>query len=807
MFSSDKRHDVWACGSPAECTALYGSAYTSTGGTIDPPQPVGNIAATIQAPNLTITSGGQIENVGNVIGTSVALTGQKLINGITTANTYTPRVNAPSQVISLSPVSLPGLNLSVPRAVGGALPTPVAGKASFVDNSLGSSALGNLGPQDLLTALPANLQPNSTLFYYNPQEEDLMLQQAALQQTGKASFIDGLSYDSKRNTSVTEQEKAYLYQNALDYATTNNLQLGTALTQTQINALDKPMLWYVEQTVPDPSCTVTGTATCPTITALMPQVYLPSDTSAMSAGGNISGQDVTLNFGKGSGGSIQNTGSITASDTLTVNADALTNQANQVDIGQIWSKVKGGYVEETGTTVQPGGFMSAANMNLNVETLSQIGGALQKLNADGTVDQAGTQIILGQIQQQLGSAFSQVAVSDNLHTQFVQEGGLGAFGQVLSIAIEIVASFYLGPLAGALIGSIAGQMITTGSVNWGSVGKAVAVAELTAGIDAGLGLNGASGFSDIGNGTVYADSSITLADVGQTAMNVAERSLVSAGVSTAIYGGSFGQALKNNLVSNVAAVGANFIGDEFNQSSGLFSNTSPLYYAAHAALGCATSAALGTGCSGGAIGGATSAMVSPFLVGQAGGAANLTNDQRALIVGASTLLGGLTAGLAGQNAQGGAAAAANEALNNSTGDHRTEEEKAQDAIKAQQQKEAATLGQGRTVTTENGETYVTGSSAIGGLGGATNTAAEGNPTIQFGANDNQSSHTFRHVISGGYDATAVQNAVTGNLNNIGASLPQGQYTGTVVVNGTTFNYSAYKLPNGTINVGRITPPR
>lgn len=535
-----------------------------------------------------------------------------------------------------------------------------------------------------------------------------MLQQAALQQTGKASFIDGLSYDSKTGTSVTEQEKAYLYQNALDYAKANNLQLGEALTQTQINALDKPMLWYVEQTVPDPSCTAVGHVTCPTITALMPQVYLPSDTSAMSAGGNIQGNNVTLNFNQDGNGSILNTGGITASDTLTVNTNTLTNQANQVDIGQIWSKVKGGYVDETGTTVQPGGFMSAANMDMNVQTLNQIGGALQKLDTDGTIDQAGTQIILGQIQQQLGSAFSQVAVSDNLHTQFVQEGGLGAFGQVLSIAIEIVASFYLGPLAGAL-----------GSVNWGSVGKAVAVAELTAGIDAGLGLNGASGFSDIGNGAVYANSSITLADVGQTAMNVAERSLVSAGVSTAIYGGSFGQALKHNLVSNVAAVGANFIGDEFNQSSGLFSNTSPLYYAAHAALGCASSAALGTGCAGGAIGGATSAIVSPFLVDQAGAAANLTNDQRALIVGASTLLGGLTAGLVGQNAQGGATAAANEALNNSTGDHRTEEEKAQDAIKAQQQKEAATMGQGRTVKTENGETYVTGSSAIGGLGGNT----------------------------------------------------------------------------------------
>jgi hypothetical protein len=31
------------------------------------------------------------------------------------------------------------------------------------------------------------------------------------------------------------------------YAKQNNLQLGDALSQTQINALTQPMLWYVEQ--------------------------------------------------------------------------------------------------------------------------------------------------------------------------------------------------------------------------------------------------------------------------------------------------------------------------------------------------------------------------------------------------------------------------------------------------------------------------------------------------------------------------------------------------------------------------------
>ncbi|MFX7879381.1 hypothetical protein ABTK13_24220, partial [Acinetobacter baumannii] len=74
------------------------------------------------------------------------------------------------------------------------------------------------GPQILLDNLPATLQPGSTLFYYNPEEENLLLQQAALKQTGKASFIDGLAPDNKQNLSAAQVEKAILYQNALEYA-------------------------------------------------------------------------------------------------------------------------------------------------------------------------------------------------------------------------------------------------------------------------------------------------------------------------------------------------------------------------------------------------------------------------------------------------------------------------------------------------------------------------------------------------------------------------------------------------------------
>ena len=660
MFSSDIRHNTWACGSVAECTALYGSAYTSVGGTIDPPTPVGNVAATIEAPNLSITSGGVIQNIGNVIGTSVALTGQKLINGITTANTYTPSTNSPSQVISLSPLTMPGLDLSTPRSIGtGSLPTPVAGQASYVDGTLSGAQASLLGPQQLLSALPANLQPSSTLFYYNPQEEDLLLQQAALQQTGQASFITGLSYNTTTGASVTTQEKQDLYGNALAYAEQNNLQLGTALTQTQINALTAPMLWYVEQTVPDPTCTATGTATCPTITALMPQVYLPQNASALSAGGNIEASNsLTLNFGNAAnGGSVTNTGTITSGGTLTVNTGTLTNEANQVNVGSIWNSVKGGYTNTTGTEVQPGGFMSAANMNLNVQTLNQIGGALQELNSDGTVNQTGTQQMLAALQQQLGGDFTQSTVSNNLNTSFTAEGGFG-IGQLAAMVAAVALSAMGMPVIGAMLASTIDQLASGQGFSIGGVLEAGAVALATEGLDDGLGLNDLQ-LQDVGHD--IATGVASAGEVGQAAEEVVGQGLVSATVNTVAYGGSFGQALEAGVASDLATVGASAIG-------GLQLGTAGSVLA-HSALGCAASAAEGTGCVSGAIGGAASALVTPQILGAIDPDQNpLTTQQIAVTAALATLTGGGLAGLAGLNPEGAATAAQNEALNNTAFD-------------------------------------------------------------------------------------------------------------------------------------------
>jgi hypothetical protein len=95
--------------------------------------------------------------------------------------------------------------------------------------------------------------------------------------------------------------------------------------------------------------------------------------------------------------------------------------------------------------------------------------------------------------------------------------------------------------------------------------------------------------------------------------------------------------------------------------------------------------------------------------------------------------------------------------------------------------------------------------AARGLPTATNIAEE--VAVQFGKVENQISHTFRHVEKAGFDRAVVQDAIKQDLSKAVGSLSGGQYNGSVVVNGIKLDYSAFKLPDGTINVGRITPPR
>jgi filamentous hemagglutinin len=234
-----------------------------------------------------------------------------------------------------------------------------------------------------------------------------------------------------------------------------------------------------------------------------------------------------------------------------------------------------------------------------------------------------------------------------------------------------------------MLSSAISQVASGQGFSFGDVLKAGAVALVTQGLDVGLGVGG---FGSMGAGMVGGDLATTLENVGTTLLQIGAQSVVNAAVSTAIEGGSFLTAVKDNAVMDLAAVGANAIGDASQDSGSFLAQGSIGYDLAHAALGCAASAAEGTGCAGGAIGGATSALIAPLVRdGLYDGTQTVTTTDdgdgtltqttsynnsafNAITAGIATLSGGLAAGLAGGNAQAGATAAENEALNNSLSD-------------------------------------------------------------------------------------------------------------------------------------------
>ncbi|WP_446479745.1 beta strand repeat-containing protein [Burkholderia pseudomallei] len=687
-------YPAWGCANnPSLCASLYGSAYSS-GAAQDPaglPSSVGMsdfVPATIQAGNTLSVNSPTLTNTGNVIGQTVSLTGAQLVNGLNNPNVYTPPPAVSGQVVSLGPPSVPsGATTTVnsagrvttlsgqPTSVTGAAGLPsntpigvqtvgkpvapsvptarspsspsvqtIAGASTspaYLINNPASQVIGALSPQALLNALPSNLQPGSVPFYYDPYTENQQIEQAALQAAGKSSFYSTTSAtDSTSQASIENQDKAALYGAALEYAKQNNIALGTQLSQAQLAQINAPMLWYVQETVPEPGCTVTGNGACPTVQALMPQVLLPQNYATVKADGEITGTNVGLNYAN----SILNTGSISAQN-LTVNTASLTNEQRSTNIGTIYTDVDTGVAVTTGTVVQQGGFMSAMNYDMNAQAINQIGGALQQLSADGTVNADATQVMLANLKSQLGGQFTQSAVGNNIHTDVISDGGMGPI-MIVQAVISIAVSVAGLPVLGATLSALMNQA-DTGQFSLANLGKAAAVAYLTQGIDEGLGLNN---FQSLGANLVSSDSAVTLANLGNTALQIGEQSVVNAGISTAIQGGSFMTALKNNVLTDLAAVGANAIGSYL--PSGTVSNV-----LAHAALGCASSAALGTGCEGGAVGGAASAALNPGIDSNG-------NMPPAVLAAVETLVSGSLADALGLNLQGAMTAAQNETLNN-----------------------------------------------------------------------------------------------------------------------------------------------
>lgn len=92
---------------------------------------------------------------------------------------------------------------------------------------------------------------------------------------------------------------------------------------------------------------------------------------------------------------------------------------------------------------------------------------------------------------------------------------------------------------------------------------------------------------------------------------------------------------------------------------------------------------------------------------------------------------------------------------------------------------------------------------LGALGlGVEEAASSTAPNVVFGTDAESAAHTMRHVASEGLNPEEVQGAIKSDIGN-GANIRPDSNTRYIEVDGKTLRYNARKLPNGTINVGKI----
>ncbi|WP_283150486.1 filamentous hemagglutinin N-terminal domain-containing protein [Silvimonas soli] len=654
--------------------------------------------ALIQAGNTLSGTVQNIQNTGAISADTIKINAQNLLNGLTDNHTPTPATTLAPQVISLAAGGTPvvtgntkpsaakatitepmssGMAAAVVMGVAGAASTPTATSGvdvTYLKHNSGDDVLGGISAAVLVNNLPADLRPDSSVaFYADPVIEQQLLTQAALQQTGQAYFVNGLSADDQTKASVADQQKTILYKDAIAWAEANDVQLGTALTQDQIAGLTAPMLWYVEEAVPDPACA--GLPNCGTVNVLMPQVYLPAnDQLAKQEGGSITGNNVTLNLS----GSLTNTGTIAASNDLNITASSITNEARSVDIGQSAYKEASGWLQVSGTQVQPGGFISGANVSLNTDAINSIGGTFQVTDpATGQVDAAKSAQLIQDLGAKLGINYTQTSVSDNINQSFIKDTsgpgpvvvmiaaiviavltygaaselvaaaaaaetgttavGLAATGSTFAAATATttagLANAAIAAGAAGMASTATSELLTTGKLDGDSILKAGLVGALTAGITGELGIGSVTGGG--------------LNNLGTNLVNAGERSLISAGLDTAVYGTSFGTAFEQSLAANAGASLNGAIGDQFGSPpAGSVNWLADV--GEHAVLGCAMGALSGGGCSSGAMGGATSSIIAQPLIDTLPG--NNGPNGRLLTDSADMAIAGVVASVTGHDA-------------------------------------------------------------------------------------------------------------------------------------------------------------
>jgi len=144
-----------------------------------------------------------------------------------------------------------------------------------------------------------------------------------------------------------QEEMKYLLDNAATAYKDLNLAVGVALTKEQINLLQEPIVWYVEETVKG-------------VTVLAPKIYIPEHIVAGFTNGGtakIAAGTVNMDITEG----LTNSGLIAGKNSLAINAGKITN--TESGIAGMTAEIRGGEVDlvSAGDIINRGAVIKAGN--------------------------------------------------------------------------------------------------------------------------------------------------------------------------------------------------------------------------------------------------------------------------------------------------------------------------------------------------------------------------------------------------------------------------------------------------------------
>lgn len=79
-----------------------------------------------------------------------------------------------------------------------------------------------------------------------------------------------------------------------------------------------------------------------------------------------------------------------------------------------------------------------------------------------------------------------------------------------------------------------------------------------------------------------------------------------------------------------------------------------------------------------------------------------------------------------------------------------------------------------------------------------------NIVVQFGKTENQIHHAFRHTDALGLNRSLVQSTIRNHFKAVSSQVPVGKPLNQIIeIGGKRIQYTAFKISDGTFNIGRI----